>query len=135
MILQSLGDELLQGIERDDDLRCFEVAKYLDFAYIRLMRHELGHEELEYISNLLHNMSRTLDFLSELQDDLTKYSFIKSLMLLIVNLVDRKDKIDHEMGLKLFKERQLDLEESHNFEVPKERLEYENELKVQERDR
>lgn len=76
------------------------MAKYLDFCYIKLMKHEGGPEELEYTSNLLFNLSRTLDYLSGLEEDLSKYSFIKHLMLLIVNLINRKDRIDREVNAK-----------------------------------
>ena len=135
VILISLGDELLKAIQAKDDLRCFEVVKYLDFCYIKLMKHEGGPEELEYISNVLYNLARTLDHLSIKEPDLSQYTFIRHLMLLIVNLVDRKDKIDFEAGAKKAKENLHMLDESHIIELPKERVEYERELKQQEEDR
>lgn len=104
VILISLGDQLLKAIQSKDDLRCFEVVKYLDFCYIKLMKHQAGPEELEYISNLLYNLARTLDYLSFKEPDLSQYTFIKHLMLLIVNLIDRKDKIDFDTGAKRTKQ-------------------------------
>lgn len=44
VILISLGDELLKAVQSKDDLKCFEAVKYLDFCYIKLMKHESGPE-------------------------------------------------------------------------------------------
>lgn len=93
LIFESLGDELIEGIDQNDDLRCFEVVKYIDFCYIRLMKHEFGYEELEYLTILLEKLGQALLILSEPGRDLTRYSFVKGIVLLCVNLIDRKDRI------------------------------------------
>lgn len=94
LIFESLGDDLLEGLEADNDLRCFEVVKYIDFCYIQLMKHEFGYEELEYLTILMIKLGQALLMLSDPEKDLTKYSFVKGIVLLIVNLLDRKDRIN-----------------------------------------
>ena len=69
------------------------MVKYIDFCYIRLMKHEFGYEELEYLTVVLEKLGQALLMLSEPGRDLTKYSYVKGIVLLCVNLIDRKDRL------------------------------------------
>ena len=57
-ILQSLGEAFVEGVTHENEEEVFEVVKYVDFCYIKLMKHEHSYEELEYITV-------TLDFLTQ----------------------------------------------------------------------
>jgi hypothetical protein len=37
---------------------------YIDFCYIRLMKHEFGHDELEYLTILLKKLGQAMLILS-----------------------------------------------------------------------
>jgi hypothetical protein len=77
-------------------------------------------------------LGQGLLILSDPNKDLTKYSFVKGMVLLMVNLLDRKDRINAHLAEEKNKHNQLLLEESSNQLIPKERLDFEEEMEERE---
>ena len=128
LLLKSLGNKFIDGIQKDDSHLAFESVKYLDYCYIQLMNHEHGIEELEYTTI-------TLELLSEaLQEYVIKHSktkdfyniFLKDASLLICNLLSRRESVERFMKKE---KKALDkqyMEETGAQSLPAERIAYQN---------
>lgn len=50
LLFVSLGKTLLHSIEENDDHLAYESIRYIDYCYTKLMKHDHGVEELEYVT-------------------------------------------------------------------------------------
>jgi hypothetical protein len=55
----------MAGIEKQDEHLVFEVVRYIDFCYIKLMKHDHGLEELEYITVTLEFLASGLKTMTQ----------------------------------------------------------------------
>lgn len=65
LLFSSLCQKLIVAIEQADNHLAFEAVRYIDFCYIKLMKHEHGVEELQYITLSLENIAYALKILTK----------------------------------------------------------------------
>lgn len=50
----------MKGVAEQNEQMAFEAVKYVDFCYIKLMKHEHSYEELEYITVIVDYLTQGL---------------------------------------------------------------------------
>lgn len=134
LLFKSLGQIFVSAIKSNDDHLAFECARYLDYCYIKLMKHDHGIEELDYITITLQYLAEGLSQLAQMHKENTDFYriYLRDATLLVYNLIARRESVERYMAKE---QDQLDkkyLQESGKEELPVERIEYRKGLKEQE---
>lgn len=131
LAFSSLGKSLLVSIEQNDEHLAYECVRYIDYCYTKLMKHEHGVEELEYVTITLEFLSEALKAvaLSHVQAQPLYRIYLRDLNLLIYNLISRRESVQRFMLREKEETDKKFLAESGMLELPPERINYQRTIR------